>query len=326
MYKKLSNVKLKSGEDMDIGVVTAPDQDFADRMMDVLNHKGDPWLIHVERALKGDIKELETRFYIGHLDGHVIANIMTVEYNRTGILGHVFTRPEHRRKGACSLVMDYQMDDFRKHGGGVLLLGTGYDSPAYWIYHAHGFRSMSEGSGFMRYATDSDFEEEHFTSGNVEVVDVAWKHWPVLNVLTSVPGIEIMRSLSMGLYGIANFEGGFLRFMKSLENDDRKKAKLMESEYGAVVGCITLNPDERWHGEVYMLDMFLHDNFISGYDKLVESIDMPDGKIQCYVDATSPDEKIKALEKTGFKQEAVMKNQFMWNDKPFDVLLYSKFK
>ena len=117
MYTKIADEKLKTGENMEIGVVMAPDEDHFGSMMELLHHKGPPWLTHVERALKGDITGLEPRFYIGALNGQAIANIVTVEYNRTGIFGHVFTRPEHRRKGACTLVMGHQMEDFRQRGG-----------------------------------------------------------------------------------------------------------------------------------------------------------------------------------------------------------------
>ena len=73
MYIKLSDAKLKTDEDLEVGVVMAPDQEHSDSIAKVLHHKGDPWLSHVNRALSGDIKELETRFYIGKLDGQVVA-------------------------------------------------------------------------------------------------------------------------------------------------------------------------------------------------------------------------------------------------------------
>ncbi len=325
MYTKLSDVKLKTDETMQIGLVLAPDEEYADRMMDVLNHKGEPWLSHVEKALKGEITDLETRFYIGQLDGQVISNVMTVEFNRTGILGHVFTRPEHRRKWACTLIMDQQMEDFKRRGGGILLLGTGYDSPAYWIYHSHGFRSVTEGSGFMRFSTESDFEASHFAAGDVRVVDVEWKHWPLMNVLTSVPGDEVLRSLSFNLYGIGNFEGGFLYFIQSLERNESRRAKLMESTSGAVVGCATLGHDSRWRDRTYLLDIFLHPNFVSHYGLLVNALELPEGKVQCYVDARSPAEKTAALEHAGFKREAVLEDQFIYGSEWLDVYIYSRF-
>lgn len=325
LYTKLSDIQLKTGEKMEIGVVLAPDERFADRMVDMLSHKGEPWLGHVGKALKGEIAGLENRFYIGRLDGRVIANIMTVEYNQVGILGHVFTRPEHRRKRACTLLMAKQMEDFKQRGGGLLLLGTGYESPAYWIYYSHGFRSLLEGSGFMRFSIESNFEASYFAPGEVEVVDVEWKHWPLMNVLTSVPGIAVLRSVAFNLYGIANFEGGFLNFIKGLEEDRQREAKLLESASGAVVGCVTLDRDRRWTNKTYLLDIFLHPNFISHYEVLLNALELPAGKIQCYVDAKSPGEKIAALQQAGFKREALLKNQFAWGGEWFDVFIYSRF-
>lgn len=323
MYTKLSDAKLKTGEDMEIGVVLAPDQEHSEGIAKVLHHKGDPWLTHVNKALDGTITDLETRFYIGKLNGQVVANIMTVEYNHTGILGHVFTIPEQRRKHICTFIMEQQMADFRRRGG-MLLLGTGFNSPAYWIYHSFGFRSILENSGFMRFSTDDNFEAKHFTDSKARAVDVQWKHWSLMAALTYVKETEILKSVASGLYGQVNYEGGFLGFMKRLE-DGNIKAKLLESEYGAVVGCAMLEQDRRWAGRTYILDMFMHKNFVANYDDLLNSMELPEGKIQCYAIANSPDEKINALKSAGFDQEALLKKQFSWGGEWFDVYLYTKF-
>ena len=177
----------------------------------------------------------------------------------------------------------------------------------------------------MRFSTEDNFEANYFATGEVKVVDVEWKHWPLMNVLTSMNGIEILRSVALNLYGNASFEGGFLGFIKRLEEDQQRKAKLLESSSGAVVGCITLGHDGRWTDRTYLLDIFLHPNFISHHEVLLNALELPQGKIQCYVDAKSPGEKIAALQQAGFKREALLKNQFAWGDKWFDVFIYSKF-
>ena len=310
---------------MEIGVISAPDNEYADGIMDILHHKGEPWLSHVKSALNGEITNLETRFYVGRLDHQVITNIMTAEYNRAGVFGHVFTRPEHRRKRACTLVMQTLMEDFRRRGGGILLLGTGYESPAYWIYHSHGFRSLLEGSGHMRFSTEADFEATHFAPRDVRVVDVDWKHWPLMNVMMSVPCNEILRSVALNLYGIANFEGRFLSFMKGLAEDQQRRAKLLETTSGAVVGCVMLERDRRWTGGTYLLDIFLHPNFVSRYETLLNALKLPSGKIQCHVDSRAPREKVAALQQAGFEREALLKSQFAWGNGRLDVSIYSRF-
>ena len=145
MYTTFGSEVLKSGERLEVGVVTAPDAEFGDAIQRLLVHKGPEWALHMGATLRGETDMLETRFYVGLLDGAPVANVMTVESKGIGILGHVFTRPAQRRKGICQAVLRRLMDDFRLRGGSVLLLGTGYESPAYWIYHSFGFRSLKGG-------------------------------------------------------------------------------------------------------------------------------------------------------------------------------------
>ncbi|MCK5328190.1 MAG: GNAT family N-acetyltransferase [Candidatus Latescibacteria bacterium] len=307
MYRKRSIQTLKTGEAMEIGVVLAPDEEHADRIAPFLKHKGDPWNAHIDRALREPLDELETRFYVGKLGGTIITSVMTVEHSRTGILGHVYTQPEHRRKGAFKLLMAEQMKDFRTRGG-LLILGTGYDSPAYWIYHSFGFRSLTEGSGLMRTATEDDFEAHYFAPGKTRVVEVRWRDWPRLNALFCIREGDFLRSVERERYGVSSFEGGFLHLKKALEEDAAYQAKLLESEHGAVVGCATMTKDPRWHRDVWLLDLFLHPDFASSAGQLLDALNFPEGKIQCYADSGSPD-KIRALEQAGFRQEVVFKRQ-----------------
>ena len=118
--------------------------------------------------------------------------------------------------------------------------------------------------------------------------------------------------------------GAFLEFIKSLK-EGRRKAKLLESESGAVAGCAVLSSDRRWRDKTFLLDIFAHPNFISYYDMLLNSMELPEGKIQCYVDANAPGEKIAALQQADFNREALLKNQFEWGDDRVDVFIYSKF-
>ena len=322
VYTKLGQEKLKTGETMEIGVVLAPDTEYGEWIQRFLRHKGPEWERHIEGALKGEISDLETRFYIGHLDGEAFVNIMTVEYGPAGILGHVFTRPDQRRKGACSRLMAYQMDDFRRREGGLLLLGTGFDSPAYWIYHSYGFRSMYEGSGFMRYADDEAFETTDFAPASAKAIDVAWRDWPRISALTSREEAGMLKSLAFELFGAANFEHGFLGLKRELERG-RRTAKLLESEHGAIVGCATIGPHDLWPGGVHLLDLFIHPNFWGDAGALLDALDLPSGKVQCYADTASV-EKISLLENRGFKREALLKRQLRWQGAELDVAIYAK--
>ena len=327
MYRKLSTVTLKSGERMEIGVVEAPDEEYASRINSFLEHKPDVFRWHIERSVREELDELETYFYIGKLGDQIITNIMTVEHLGVGILGHVFTKPEHRRKGACTSVMREQMEDFRRRGGKALYLGTGYGGAAYRIYSKFGFRSVVPGSGFMRYFAEEDFESKWFNpqETTVKVKEVQWQDWPKMTALTGVVEGDWLRSVIIPIYGPTNFEGGFLALKRELEEGKRyREVKLLESEKtGAIVGFVALADDPRWAGNVCLLDLFIHPRFCSSADPLMDALSWPDKKIQCFVEITS-EEKISLLRAYGFQQEALFKRQVSRGHEELDILCLAR--
>ncbi|MFQ6043060.1 MAG: GNAT family N-acetyltransferase [Candidatus Poribacteria bacterium] len=325
MYTKLRDVKLKTDEDMEVGVVLAPDDEYADKIKPFLDHKPGNFKWHIEKCFEEELDELETRYYIGQLNNEVICNIMIVEHEHVGILGHVFTSPDQRRKGACTAVINAQMKDFKRRNGEALYLGTGYDSPAYYIYKSVGFESVYPLSGFMKYWANDDFEEKYFSKDGTHVKEVQWNDWGKMTALTGIIDGDYLRSIAFNIYGPANFEGGFLDFKRELEDGERyRDAKLLESENGAIVAFATIIPDFRWRGDVYILDVFAHPNFWDDADKLLKALKSPQDKIQCYSDST-PTGKAECLQKVGFQQEAVMKKQIRRDEDTLDVLVFAKY-
>ena len=175
MYNTFGEVELKTGERMEVGVVTSPDGPHAEEMKQFLGHKPGNYKWHIERCVTEVLDALETRFYVGKLDGDVITNIMTVEYEGVGILGHVFTLPQQRRKGACKGVMAYQMADFPATVRQRTLSRHGLQqAPPYSIYHSFGFESVFPESGFMKYHVTEDFEERYFAPAPAVPKSVEW--------------------------------------------------------------------------------------------------------------------------------------------------------
>ena len=322
MNRKLCEAKLKTGEKMEIYVVSAPDGEYENGILSLLRHKGGIWQWHMEAAFRGETGRLQSRFYLGIVDGRIIANVSTWENGPTGILAHVFTVEDQRRKGACKAIMAVLMEDFLRRGGKVLTLGTGYGSPSYHIYKGFGFRSMTEGSGSMRYDADPAFEEGFFSWGNVRSRGLEWQDWSTLSVLFAVQDGSYLRSLSHGVFGPTNYEGYFLQDLKG-RLEGSWQANLLESEGGAIMGYATLIPDGRWRNQVWLLDLFLHPRFESRAILLLEAMDWPKEKVQCYVE-TDLSWKIDALSKLGFHKEAIFLKQIRKEDEAMDVLVMKR--
>jgi len=256
------------------------------------------------------------------VDGRIISNVSTWEHDSTGILAHVFTVEDQRRKGACKAIMAALMEDFLHRGGKILTLGTGYDSPPYHIYKSFGFRSMTEGSGSMRYDADPAFEGEFFSWGNVRLRGLEWQDWSTLNVLFAVQDGSYLRSLSHGVFGPTNYEGYFLQDLKG-KLEGSWQASLLESERGAIVGYATLIPDGRWRNQVWLLDLFLHPRFESHAISLLKTMDWPEKKVQCYVE-TDSSWKIGALSRLGFRKEATFSKQIRKEGEDMGVLVMER--
>lgn len=324
MYQKLGQTLLKTGQEMEVGVICAPDESHSDEIMKFLGHKPGIFKWHIERCVKEPLDELETRFYVGKVENRIITNIMTVEHEGIGILGHVFTLPDERRKGACKGVMVFQMEDFRQRNGQALYLGTGYNGHPYQIYHGFGFESVIPESGFMKYHVNSDFAEHYFSPSPVETKSFEWCDWGKITALSGIVDGDVLRSLKWGAYGPTNFEGGFLMFKQDFETKDvYHDAKVLISSSGGVVGWTTVSRDSRWQPETAVLDLFLHPNFADAASKLISSLMLPTTKIQCYVDNTAK-KKASVLEEAGFTCEGRLKNQFAYNGKQYDVLLFGR--
>lgn len=302
MYERIGEASLRNGASMEIGVVLCPDAEHAEEIRPFLGHKGQPWQQHIEGAVAGPLDDLETRFYVGKVDGRIITNIMTVEHVGVGILGHVYTAPERRRLGACTAVMEAQMAEFRTRGARCLYLGTGFDSAAYHIYKRHGFGSVIPRSGFMSYFADDGFEAAYFASRPATAREVQWGDWGPLTVLTGSHDGDWLRSVAWRMEGPESFEGDFLGLRQRVADGD-VTARILVTEDGARVGVATLGRHPMW-GEARLLDVLCHPNYWRDAGKLVDELPA-DAKTLTYVDSDSHG-KLAALTDLGFAPEAAL--------------------
>ena len=345
MYTPIADKTLRTGETLEIGVVLAPDDhvpgdhapgddhapddhvpgDHAPFVRPILAHKSSNEQWHLDEVFAGRVKPLETRFYLGRLQDRSVCNIMVSEYDGIGILSHVYTMPEHRRKGIARLVMTEQMGDFKARSGRYLTLSTGFDTPPYYLYHGFGFRSVVPDSGHMKYMGNAAFEAEHLRVDKAQVFSGDWKRWPSLNVLCAQAGPPYLRNVGLGHIGPRMFEGAYLGLMKQTQEEDDVEVRLVVTERGAVAGYATLVPDIRWRGETLLLDLTVHSAFKAQLKPLLESFALPAGrKVLCHVEPDD-DSKAAALQDAGFIHEATLRQQFKAVGNVLDVEVYARY-
>lgn len=322
MIRTIGHVKLKGGERMRVAALVPPDRTYGRAIRRFLGHKGQPWLTHVEQANRGEVDALETRYFIGLLGRRIVGNVMIVGDGRAGILGHVFTRPDHRRKGVCTHLMAAATDAFRDGGALVLTLGTGYDSPPYHIYASFGFRGIEPANGHMVFESQPGDLDRYFAHGPARVADVRWDHWAGLCLLFTSPEVDELRSYAYGVHGPVGFEGGFLDFQVRRERLDAR-AKVLVTRAGSVVGAALCQRDERWPEAAYSLDLVAHPHFRGQLGGLLGAVPLPGGaKVQAYVDRPSS-ARAAALRAAGFRHEATLQGQLVRFGRARDVLVYA---
>lgn len=306
MFQNLGQVDLKSGERVQMGVVIAPDATWADRIEQLLVHKGEPWNWQNSEILRMDVG-VDARFYILHREGNPFANIMTVEANGVGILGHVWTKPADRRKGAISLLMEQVMNDFRERSGKALCLGTTFDSPPFYIYRSFGFEEIEAASDYMMYYADSRqvFEKAFYQEGPLDISPLAWRDWPLLPFLFTSDFPGVVRCAPLRLFGRQSSEEGILPLLQN-PGKYAHAAVLRHQETYTPFGFAACLPDAVWPN-MMTIDVYCVPGYWSSAAALLEQLHLPQNKpCVAYNDASCP-EKTAFLNEAGFTESGCLK-------------------
>jgi hypothetical protein len=301
------SVRLKDGEDVSYAVVRAPDEEWADSLGDFLGHKEGLWHWQIEQSLRQPIG-CDTYYYILHRAGVPFSGVMLAETDGVAILGHVYTADADRRKGACSLIFERLMDDFRGRGGRGMTLCTAFDSPAFRLYERFGFEGIEPSNGTMWYARDGidAFNESFFASGDTEIEHFDWSSWPLSTVLYTSDEPAVIRAAPFGIVGRSSTEGPFLHALRAgSEGHAGQVSVLAKKDPAAVVGAASWGYDPKWPGQL-VLDVFCHAHFWDRSSDLLSSLELPDAdKHVVYADSGSHEKK-DALTSVGFEQVAVL--------------------
>lgn len=325
MYTRLVHKTLRTGENLNICVVKAPDDQYQDLVRPIISHKHDNEQWHLDEVFADRVESLETRFYLGLLENRTVCNIMVSEHSAAGIVSHVYTKPEHRRKGIARLVMTEQMEDFRARAGQFLALTTGYDTTPYFMYQSFGFQGVIVGTGHMKYMRDAQYETDQYKLTSARVIPADWTNWPALNVFCAKADLAPLRNIALGHLGPRMFEGAYISLMRQLRGSQETQAYLVVNSFGAVVGYATLVPDTRWMSQLYLLDLFVHPTYSDYCRNLMQAFSLPaDRKIQCHV-ASDDFAKIEVLSEAGFEKEGFLRKHPIGAGEVMNVGIYARF-
>lgn len=321
MHETLTQETLRTGEKLDIMVVEAPDREHAGTVLNLLGHKGELRQWQFQEDFAGHAAGLRSRYYLGFLQGRPVANVSVWETGVTGNLGHVYTLETERRKGICRAVMAAQMDDFRRRGGQLLVLGTGYDSHPYHIYRSFGFQSMIPGSGAMRYVADNAFFDRFFAPGTVSWGAVEWRDLGTACALMACPRGDWLRSMRARKFGPGCYEAAFVDDVRAARQGERQ-VHVARCETGSATGYAVLGPDPAWNGHTWLLDVFAHPDFLACVDELLATLAWPPVPVHTYLEAGSP--LVEQFHVAGFRESGRLAGSLRRDNRPVDVVVMTR--
>ncbi|HEU5316414.1 MAG TPA: GNAT family N-acetyltransferase [Chloroflexota bacterium] len=331
MYIHLGQVDLKTGEQMALGCVRCPDPSWSAQVLPLLGHKSRESREHFEQAFAGPLDQLDTRFYIGTIGGIAVTNVMIVgalrRWGGVAILGHVYTRPEHRQKGAYNALMAAQMEHIRQDGYRLITLSTGFETHPYWIYHRYGFRSIDGTSGKMKWLADERAEADYLAPGPTTVRPMRWDDWAPLEALAFQPvrpDEELPRSVLFGLKGQGGVEGPFQAVRRRIRRREAIQAVVLETAHGATVGWAALQPDPFAFGDARQLDLYVHAGFEPDAPKLLAALDL-DAAARVRAYSAPPDGyRAASLREAGFTRTAELPDWLARGDERLPLRVYTR--
>jgi len=248
MTEAIGEVALRDGRLLNIIRVTAPDREWAGRVLELVSGKGALWRSVIREALGSGLGDLEVCFYLG-LVGDSIAGNVTVHRSpppdSIGMILNVFTRPSYRRQGIAKALTRAALQDFEVHGGGSLYLTAQYGGAAYRLYLQCGFEALAE-SGDMRWRPAGLAEEPRFAERPATIREVAWRDWPALHALYLTEGTCHLRSLHFYQWGRCGYEGEFPLLMAAMASGGVLGSRVLVSDTGVVVGHAYVAREPAW--------------------------------------------------------------------------------
>ncbi len=319
MFKTISKHRMKSGQTAEIGVIEAPDPAETERVAQLYCHKSLHWRRQLELALLDKCDLLESRIYGALLEGVIVASACCFERHGAGILSHVHTHEVHRRQGLCSAVLGALFEGFKERGGWSMVLGTTFESPAYWIYHAFGFRSLR--GGFMQWMVPGTEEiaSGWFDGTDARVVEARWEHWPLVCHLAATPAPLDVRHVGWQLPDVGLLEREYLQTLLDV-GEAKATARILETPSGAVVGAATRAPHAYWH-DVALVDVLYHPDYAEHVPDLLAALDLGNSRCLAYADVRDMPKR-EALGRAGFKQVGQLPGLALEECRPAEVALY----
>lgn len=315
---------------IEIRTLTPPQE--GTELLTLLWHKGSPWVDDIRRRIRGEYADSRDRFFVAYAAAEPIAHVwytVSATDGRLGLLGHVYTRPDYRRRGISSRLMEAAMADFLDRGGVVMQLytSTPYTVPFYeklGYENLYSNQALHETDWYMRYPVGAQATlNDWFAPGRCHIRPIAPGDLPkyclLYNLEYSTRLKDWAQEIGLGL------EAEFA-FINSIDRQARGKGVCRVLEGGeTIVGIASLTKSGFAHqSHVAAIDCYVHPEFQGKTKELIDACLSHRDELEAeIVYAMGVDEgKKRTLAGLGFPRKAVLRGHYRIKDQRFDCELY----
>lgn len=320
MIRNVGQMDLKTGEQMDIFQVTAPEGDYGLDIVDFLHGRGpfgsdSAWFNYLHAAWRGELAaDVFVSFMVGEIAGQKVGALgyNTPEGTRDVCTwGHVVTQAGQMGKGIATVLTRASIEDFRSlsnETARAMFLNTGAEGAPRHLYEKCGMRVYGvEGGGAAMWLPMGDaatFEEDYYGNpGSVTTTELRIADMARMEALMSLPYWGV-KSWADNVVGQGAYEGQFHRLWKRAL--DGLPCRILRGSNDRVFGAAWMS---NRHGGC-VLDVVAHPSVVDKASGMVEEV-LGTGSVRAFLSAESDDLRRRVVETAGFvkagiRDEAVM--------------------
>lgn len=348
----MKEVVLKTGEQLQIKMVTPPAGEYTEKILRFLEHKSDLSLRSIRQRLRGDyVGDCVDKYFVGEIEGRIVGQVW-YGYSNSGIgianFGEVYTEPEFRRRGIftelmkvaqkdfsnapvvaafCTAVFEQVTSIFCRFGFQPIIQGVNYGPLALiksgfgenfeaftQVYYAPGKRVFSVSPGSMKHQYDID-TLLHFSFLLKRIQE---ESTPMKYIFSS--GASISRRVCMSAH-VTNYMDAYFGV-----EDGRGLVTVVTIENGNVIGwAFFLNTGSDFEQESKVFDFENHPGYPDSANRLVHNsllFAQKNGVRRAYSYCISTEvEKISLLRDAGFQEVARLQGYLQINEQISDLVI-----
>lgn len=335
LVEECGRVTIKSKEELVIKKASPPDEGYQPKLLKFFPYTASVWDEEKKRRFEGRLEGLSRDFFfVGEIGGELVGNAwytVPEDMAEVATLGFVYTKPDRRRKGVATNLMEAALNDFFDKSGSpsAIYLNTGLDNPAHDIYAKFGFKDYNTRmkDTVMRLARPSDreFDDEYFGwKGKAHIRKPHRGDLPRFEALFNRPG-WVVKDFTHGVLGNPPYERQFILTMNAVDSGFACSS-VLENPKGRVVGCALLtfhSKAEGWGMDWALLDFLVFPEYGNQGPELVEEMVRRSGGMVLRSYAAVDDRaKIVVLEGLGFRSEEETEMRVDGRDLP--IRFYSR--